>query len=272
MAAMSATCVDKMSQTALDPIQRAAQEQFSKQSKRYGKGHILENIEDVSEALGFIRLPVKARVLDVACGAGHTGLHLASLGHEVTCADVSADMLARTRENAAARGLTIETRQQTAESMPYPDPAFDLVTCRVAPHHFSSPALFVREAARVLRPSGWLLVIDGTIPDSEPEAGEWLNRVEKLRDPSHVRLIAPGEWCQFCENAGLKVAHHWLRQKRQPDLEWYFETAATSAENRREVLEMIASAPTRIRDRYQLAEVDGKIVWQWPMLSLLAQK
>ena len=100
-----------LTMATLDSIQRAAQEQFSRQSRRYGKGHILENVEDVSEALGFIRLPAHARVLDVACGAGHTGLHLASLGHEVTCADVSAEMLDRTRENALSKGLLIGTRQ-----------------------------------------------------------------------------------------------------------------------------------------------------------------
>ena len=261
-----------LTMATLDSIQRAAQEQFSRQSRRYGKGHILENVEDVSEALGFIRLPAHARVLDVACGAGHTGLHLASLGHEVTCADVSAEMLDRTRENALSKGLLIGTRQHTAESMPYEDGAFDLVTCRVAPHHFSSPSAFVRESARILRSGGWLLLIDGTIPDSDPEAGEWLNRIEKLRDPSHVRLIAPVEWCHYCSESGLRVGHHWLRRKKQPDLEWYFETADTSPENRREVLSMIADAPTHIRDAFSLDHEDGKIVWQWPILSLLAQK
>jgi ubiquinone/menaquinone biosynthesis C-methylase UbiE len=261
-----------MTPAELDPIQRAAQDQFSKQSKRYGKGHILENIEDISEALGFIRLPVRARVLDVACGAGHTGLHLASLGHDVTCADVSREMLDRTRENAGARGLSIKTRQHTAESMPYENAAFDLVTCRVAPHHFSSPAQFVRESARILCPGGWLLVIDGTIPDGEPEAGVWLNRIEKLRDHSHVRLLAPTEWRRLCDEAGLKTAHQWLRQKKQPDLEWYFETASTPEANRKEVLAMIAEAPTRFRELFHLADESGKITWLWPILSLLAQK
>jgi hypothetical protein len=56
--------------------------------------------------------------------------------------------------------------------------------------------------------------------------------VEKLRDPSHARLLAPHEWIGLCADAGLRVARHWLRKKKQPDLEWYFETAATSPDNR----------------------------------------
>jgi len=181
-------------------------------------------------------------------------------------------MLERAREAAAARNLTIETRQHAAESMPYADCSFDLVTCRVAPHHFSSCMQFVAEVSRVLCAGGWFLLIDGAVPDDDAAVGEWLNRVEKLRDPSHVRLIAPGEWCRLCADAGLHVRRHWLRQKKQPDLQWYFETAGTPAENRAEVLSLIASAPDRVREIYHLGEEDGKIVWQWPMLSLLAQK
>lgn len=73
----------------LDEVQRAAQEQFARQSGRYGKGHILENVADVAEALAGISLPPVADVLDVATGGGHTGLHLASLGHRVTLADIA---------------------------------------------------------------------------------------------------------------------------------------------------------------------------------------
>ncbi len=261
-----------MSSPELDPTQRAAQEQFSRQSRRYGKGHILEDVADVEEALAAFPLPAASRVLDVACGAGHTGLHLASRGHRVTCADLSPAMLERSREAAAARCLSIETRQHPAEAMPYGDASFDLVTCRVAPHHFSSPARFVAEAARVLAPSGWFLLIDGTVPDGDPAAGEWLNGVEKLRDPSHARLLAPAEWAQHCAAAGLRVERSWLRRKEQPDLEWYFETAATPPANREAVRALLASAPAAIRAAYELREAGGRITWQWPMLSLLAQK
>jgi protein-L-isoaspartate O-methyltransferase len=136
----------------LDAVQQAAQEQFARQSRNYGRSHILADVSDVVAALEKIALPAQAAILDVATGAGHTGLHLASLGHDVICADLAAPMLDRVREAAAERGLTVETRQHAAEELPCADASFDLVTSRIAPHHFSSPDSFVRETARVLRP------------------------------------------------------------------------------------------------------------------------
>lgn len=260
-----------MASPELDATQRAAQEQFSRQSERYAKGHILEAVEDVAEIISFVSIPAGARVLDVACGAGHTGLYLASLGHHVTCADLSSAMLERTRAAATARGLLVETGQHPAETMPYADRSFDLVTCRVAPHHFSSPAAFVSEVARVLRPGSSFLLIDGTVPEDDEEMGTWLNEVEKLRDPTHVRLLSPREWIALCQRAGLHVEKYWLRGKKQPDLEWYFETAATSPENRRAVRKLIETASAQVRKTYALDQEQGRIIWWWPMLSLIAR-
>src|SRR4051812_29235455 len=165
----------------LNEVQRASQEQFARQSDRYGKGHILENVEDVRAALAHIHLPDQAKVLDVATGGGHTGLLLASLGHNVTLSDLTQAMLDRASAAAQERGLNVQTRLHSAEKFPYDAESFDLVTCRVAAHHFSSPETFVRETARVLKLGGWLLLIDGTVEDDQAEAEEWMHRVEKLR-------------------------------------------------------------------------------------------
>ena len=256
----------------LDAVQFAAQEQFARQSRNYGSSHILADVSEVIAALEKIALPPPARVLDVATGAGHTALHLASLGHTVTASDLAAPMLERVREAAAERGITVETRQHAAEELPYPDASFDLVTSRIAPHHFSSPASFVRETARVLRPGGHFLLIDGSVQDDEPEAEEWLHQVEKFRDPSHHRLLAPRAWTQLCTAAGLTVESATLQPMKQPDLEWYFETAATSVENRARVRKLVAHAPASARALFRLAEEDGKTVWWWPRLTLLARR
>jgi hypothetical protein len=145
----------------------------------------------------------------------------------------------------------------------------------VAPHHFSDPAAFVREASRVLSVGGSLAVIDGTVADGQETAEAWLHRVEKLRDPSHQRFITPGHWARMCEQAGLSVAHCELHPMLQPDLDWYFFTAGTSPENRAAVLELIERAPESARRLLHLRDersTGGKTTWYWQRMSLLAVK
>jgi SAM-dependent methyltransferase len=256
----------------MNEIQRASCEQFGRQSDRYGSGHILQNVDDIRASLEYLKLPEHARVLDVATGGGHTGLFFASLGHDVTLSDLTPAMLERAAAAALERGLSVRTAQHSAEQLPHAGGAFDLVTCRVAAYHFSSPAGFVAESARVLRRGASLLVIDGTVEDGQPEAEEWSHTVEKLRDPSHNRFITPDYWRRMCERAGLRVVHCGITPFKQPDLNWYFETAATSAENRAKVLELVRTAPASARKLFRLGEEDGKIAWWWQRLTLVAVK
>lgn len=256
----------------LDAVQQAAQEQFARQSHRYGRSHILQNVEDVQAAIDPLNLPAGARALDIATGAGHTGLYLAGRGYQVTLTDVAEPMLQRAREAAAERGLTIATRQHLAEELPYADASFDLVTCRVAAHHFSDPEKFIAETARVLAPGGWFVLIDGSVEDDQPEAEAWIHAVEKFRDPSHHRFLTPRAWSKLCSAHSLTVTASVLNPFKQPDLEWYFETAATSPENREQVRALVANAPESARKAFGLAEEDGKIVWWWHRLTLTARK
>src|SRR5579862_2979768 len=256
----------------MNPIQRAAQQQFDRQSDRYGQGHILSDVSDVKEALRRLTWLKPGRALDVATGAGHTGLCLASVGWQGTLADISTAMLERAAATARERGLQVETRQHTAESFPYTDDTFDLVTCRVAAHHFSDTAAFVRETARVLKPDGAFLLIDGSIEDNQPAAEEWIHTVEKLRDPSHHRFLSQETWTRLCEDAGLRVVFSELQPFKQPDLNWYFDTAGTTPENRKKVLELVRYAPSEARSLFRLGEEEGKIVWWWQRLVLAAKK
>lgn len=256
----------------LNETQLSSREQFQRQSANYGKSHILANVADVEAALRGIALPREGRALDVATGGGHTALYLASRGFEVTASDVTPAMLENTEKLAAERGITLQTALHVAEELPYADATFEIVSCRVAGHHFSDPAAFVRESARVLKPNGVFLLIDGSVPDGEPEAEEWIHRLEKLRDPSHGRFLTPGKWSSLCEAEGLAVVKCGTTPLKQPDLEWYFETAATPPNNRRQVRELIVSAPEAAHRVFQIAEEDGKTTWWWPRLALVARK
>ncbi len=255
-----------------DAVQLSAQRQFDRQSERYGRDHILSDVTDVEAILARVPQGQGKVALDVATGTGHTGLCLARHGWKVTLSDISTAMLERAAATAMERGLTVETRQHAAEAMPYGNGTSDLVTSRVAPHHFSSPEKFVRETARVLRGGGAFILIDGSVEDDQPEAEEWLHALEKWRDPSHQRFLTRGTWERLCREVGLEVLVSELQPMKQPDLDWYFETAGTPADNRAKVLELVRHAPESARRLFRLGEEDGKIVWWWQRLTLLAVK
>jgi hypothetical protein len=123
----------------------------------------------------------------------------------------------------------------------------------------------------VLKPGGHFLLIDGSVPDDDPETEAWLHRVEKWRDPSHGRFLSRQAWEELVRANGLAVRHSRLEPMKQPDLQWYFETAATPAENRTLVLEALRTAPPQVRAAMRLGQEEGRIVWWWLRLSLLAR-
>lgn len=259
--------------STFDRQQQDSAEQFDRQSANYGRSHILADTADVDRALAGIVIPRGGEALDVATGGGHTALHFARSGMRVTLGDISVKMLEAATRLLHEEGFTpVEARRFPAEAIPFDDDRFALVSSRVAPHHFSSPEKFVGEAARVLAPGGYFLLIDGSVPDEDPETEEWLNRVEKWRDPSHGRCLSRATWEALVKDVGLEIVVSRLEPMEQPDLEWYFETAATSPENRRKVLEAVATASAHIRRAMRLREADGRTSWTWQRLSLVARK
>ncbi|MEO6847471.1 MAG: methyltransferase domain-containing protein, partial [Chthoniobacterales bacterium] len=257
----------------LDPSQQAAQRQFDSRSAEYGTSHVLANTEDVEMSLANISLKPGMKALDIATGGGHTGLFLARRGLHVTFSDISAEMLERVSDTLAKEGLSGEVKHHPAEVLPYADESFDIVSSRVAPHHFSDPAEFVHSSARVLKPGGHFLLIDIVSSDEDRETADWGNRIEKLRDPSHVRNYTRSEWVKWVESSGLHVIFGELFSLKQTDLEHYFAVADTPAENRKEIYAMIHSAPQKAKEIFRLnTDDDGRITWWWQRLRLLAQK
>jgi ubiquinone/menaquinone biosynthesis C-methylase UbiE len=104
-------------------------------------------------------------VLDVACGTGTLAIaakRRTGSDGSVTGVDASAEMIERARAKAGRSGLDLAFVNGTAQELPFKDAQFDIVIGTLMLHHLSKPArsAFVREAARVLKPAGRLLLID----------------------------------------------------------------------------------------------------------------
>lgn len=158
------------------------------------------------------------RVLDVATGAGHTAVAFAPYVSRVMAVDITSEMLWQTQKVAAGAGLTnVDTKHADAAALPFPDASFDLLTCRLAAHHFPDVVAFASEVWRVLIPGGTFALVDNVSPDALilPQACQTelrdlvidYNALEKLRDPSHVRCLTLSEWQKLIQDAGFVIAH-----------------------------------------------------------------
>jgi ubiquinone/menaquinone biosynthesis C-methylase UbiE len=140
-------------------------------------------------------------MLDAGCGTGHTALALAASGIRMTALDLTPEMLEQGRGLAKERALEISFDLGDVEALPYPDASFDAVSSRLAAHHFPNPRRAVSEFMRVLRPGGTFLLSD-VVSYEEPLADTFLQAMELLRDPSHVRDHRVDEWVEMISTAG----------------------------------------------------------------------
>jgi ubiquinone/menaquinone biosynthesis C-methylase UbiE/catechol 2,3-dioxygenase-like lactoylglutathione lyase family enzyme len=212
------------------------------------------------------------RALDVSTGGGHTALALAPHVARVTASDLTPRMLAAARDFLTTNGVTnADYVIADAEQLPFLDASFDLVTVRIAPHHYASLATAVREMAHVLTPGGRLLVIDNIEPE-DATLDALLNHWEKWRDPSHVRNYTASEWRRYLTDAGLEISDAEVQRKTHDFAPWVERMRMPPAESARLEAEMLA-APPEAPAYFEIGSRDGHVArWSFECLIVRAVK
>ena len=142
-------------------------------------------------------------VLDVACGGGIVVCGFAPYVRHAAGIDMTPAMLERARGLAAEKGIAnVSWREGDVTNLPYPDGAFTIVVTRFAVHHFPYPHAVFAEMVRVCAPGGRVVVVD-TCASADPAKAAEFNRLELLRDPSHVRALPLAELQGLFGAAGL---------------------------------------------------------------------
>ena len=228
-------------------IKTSVERQFSQTAANYRRSRVHAAGEDLARMVAAANLDGSERVLDAGCGAGHTALAVAPHVAQVTAFDLSEEMLAQVEMLAGQRGVAnVVTRRGDVEALPFGDGEFDRVTSRYSAHHWPHPERALAEIRRVLKPGGRFLLSDIVSFDSYV-CDTYLQAIELLRDPSHVRDHTVAQWVAMFEAAGLvaDVVFEW----RVPlDFDDWVARMMTPAENIAMLRKLLDEVPVEVQE------------------------
>src|SRR5262245_26505094 len=204
------------------------QQQFGQHASAYATSTVHAKGASLTRLVELVKPQPAWQALDIATGAGHTAAAFAPHVARIIASDLTEEMLQEAAKLAKSKGLgNMETARADAEALPFEDARFDLVTCRIAAHHFPDVPTFIAEVWRTLKPGGTFALVDNIAPDAEStpgfsnaqlrDAALTYNAFEKIRDPSHGRCLGMAEWGEVLADTGFEV----LTKERLPkDMEF----------------------------------------------------
>lgn len=217
---------------------RFLRQEFTKQAESYAQNPKITNSERVEYLVDVSGARSDASVLEIGTGPGHVATGFAQQCDEVVALDLTAEPLQIAQEKKHKRDLdNLVLIQADAEEVPFEDRSFDIVCCRLTLHHTERPERILKEMARVCRRNGYVVVED-LIVSEHSERAAYQNRVERLRDPSHVRALPISELLQLFAETGLDVEFVETNELLRNVDEWLQITEAPESRTKK-VREMI---------------------------------
>lgn len=242
--------------------------QFGVQASAYLTSPVHAQGADLEALAALVTGKARARVLDLGCGGGHVSFAVAPHVGEVIAYDLSAEMLAVVAAAARERGLAnLATRQGVAEALPFDAATFDYVFSRYSAHHWRDLDAGLHEAARVLKPGGTAVFID-TVTPAQALLDTFLQTIELLRDPSHVRDYSHAEWVAGIGRAGL-IAGETREHRIRLDLRSWLERMRTPLVQADAIRALEAAMSDGVRRHFAI-EADGS--FSIDVLTLTASK
>ena len=241
---------------------------FSKNKHKYVTSDTHARGSDLSLIEKWITSEQHATALDIATGGGHVARVLSRHCNNVFATDLTRDMLDHTA-NYFTDDENVHFMVADAENLPFIDQSFDIVTCRIAAHHFPHPEKFIKEVYRVLKPQGIFIFIDN-IASEHPSYDIFINTVEKLRDYSHARALKISEWKQLFAANNLCISKEFMQKKPLHYKEWINRTLDCDEEIEF-ISHLLLNASSHIKRYYQIKIDNEKIlsfaIDEWIVLS-----
>lgn len=249
-------------------------QEFSRQANQISSAPSFTDEDTFQGIIEAIGPTYQDTILDVACGTGIVVFHLAKTAKQVVGLDITGEMLQKARKQRHDYGVAnVQFVLGEAEALPFPDDHFDASVCRMSIHHFTRPEKAVWEMARVTRPGGRVVIADIISSDDDQEA-QLHNAIERLRDPSHARMLNHDELLSLMTLPGLKIHNTKGWTKKRHFSEWAeVLNAPQRIEPLRVILASLAQANLRAGINLHL-DADNEIWFEhrWLLVSAIKTK
>jgi ubiquinone/menaquinone biosynthesis C-methylase UbiE len=210
------------------------QQEFTKQAPAYAVNPTITDPQRIKRLIQAIRPAPDARVLEVATGPGHVAMALARVCGEVIGFDLTQAQLAQAEKIRSRRRLAnVRFEAGDAERTRFACGEFDVVVCRFAFHHFEHPRAVLAEMSRVCRLGG-KVVVEDLIASEHPSRAAYLNHIERLRDPSHMRSLPLSELIAMFTGCRLEIEDLYFGCLT-PEVETWMANAGTTSVRARRV-------------------------------------
>lgn len=229
-------------------IKASVQRQFNQVAANYSTSAVHAGGRDLEAMLRAVPLTGQEQVLDAGCGTGHTALAFAPHVAHVIGVDFTEGMLAQGRQLAVDRGVAnIEFRLGDVETLPFPEARFDLVVSRYSAHHWPHPAHALHEFQRVLKPAG-AFILDDIVSFDDFTCDTYLQAIELLRDPSHVRDHTVAQWMGMLTAAGFVDIAMVYTSLVWIDFATWIQRMATPPANTQMIRTLFDGAPQEVKE------------------------
>lgn len=210
---------------------------FSKNAEAYSKSASHKTGADLGILVDYLEPGSGMQALDLATGTGFTAAALAEKVSRAVAYDATQEMLDQARKLAQEKGLTnIEFRIGDVMDLKFEDNSFDIITCRRAAHHFTDMKRFLSEALRVLKPGGKLGIADMARPETDDS--NIFNKLEIIRDNSHVGALKVSTWKEILAEAGFSIDKLWTSDELYT-LERWLSPVSMESEAGKDVIELV---------------------------------
>ena len=256
----------------MDDHLKVVQQEFSKQSNDFNTyQEMFSKSQFMNEIVKNMNLKGKESALECAAGTCGFGRMIAPHVGHLTELDVTDEMLKIGMEAGEKEHLSnVDYLIGAVEKLPFKDNSFDLVFSRLAFHHFVDPAEDMAEMSRVLKPGGHFLVVD--MEARKERCRDMADRIERARDPSHVRCLSEDEFNDLLDQFHLHQL--WKKKAEIPvSVDSWMNLTLTPARMRKRILAVLQEDLDGGEETgFEPYKKEGRLYYDQHWLAMMAVK